>query len=75
LRLLILDRDNYNALLNGGSWTAPYSSGQVTTGTLNVPITTANQGGTTFYLAFVGTSPAGPSLYVQAKIDLEWTGY
>jgi hypothetical protein len=74
VEVLILDWDNYNALLVGGSWTAVYSSGQVTTGTLNVPVTTANPGGTTFYLAFVGISPEGPSVEVQANVDLKWTG-
>jgi hypothetical protein len=71
---LILDWDNYNALLKGEIWTALYSSGQVTTGTLNVPVTTASPSGMTFYLAFVGISPAGPSVEVQANVDLKWTG-
>ena len=74
VEVLILDWGNYNALLVGGSWTAVHSSGQVTTGTLNVPVTTANPGGTTFYLAFVGISPEGPSVEVQANVDLKWTG-
>jgi hypothetical protein len=28
----------------------------------------------TFYLAFVGISPSGPSVEVQANVDLKWTG-
>jgi hypothetical protein len=34
----------------------------------------ANPDGTTFYPAFVGISPAGPLVGVQANIDLTWTG-
>jgi hypothetical protein len=75
VEVLVLDWDNYSTLASGGSWTPLYSSGQVTAGTFNAPITTANQGATTYYLAFVGISPAGPSVYVQANIDLKWTGY
>jgi len=72
---LVLDWDNYGALVSGGSWTALYFSGQVTAGTVNAQITTANQGTTGFYLAFVGISPEGPSVQVQANIDLKYTAY
>ncbi len=75
VELLVLDWDNYGAFVSGGSWTALYSSGQVTAGTVNALITTANQGATGFYLAFVGISPEGPSVQVQANIDLNYTAY
>ena len=29
-------------------------------------------GATTFYLAFIGISPSGPSVEVQANVDLKW---
>lgn len=73
VEVLILDDANTSALFTGGSWTALYSSGPTTAGTLNVPITSANEEATRFYLVFVGTSPSGPSVQVNANVDLNWT--
>lgn len=76
VEVLVLDRANNEALYVGGNWTALYSSGQVAAGTVvNVLITTAGQSATPFYLVFVGISPEGPSVYVQANFDLKYTAY
>ena len=76
VEVLILDDANFLAIRTGGSWTALYSLGPTTKGTLNVPITTANEGATRFWIIFVDFSSKAPSLLrVEAKIYLKWTGY
>lgn len=76
VEVLILDDANFLSITTGGSWTALYSLAPTTKGTLNVPITTADEGATRFWIIFVDFSSKVPSvLRVQATVYLKWTGY
>jgi hypothetical protein len=54
-------RGNRAAFWKSDSWSGDYPG-------------SAKPDGTTFYPAFVGISPAGPLVEVQANINLTWAG-